>query len=83
MLVEVAFEAGAAGYVHRHPHEQISYCIAGRFEYSRGDETHVLGVGDSIHVPGDTPHGARALEAGTLLDVFTPLRKDLLGTASA
>ena len=72
MLMEVAFEAGAAGYEHRHPHEQISYCIRGRFEYT------LDGRGDSIYVPGDTLHGAKALDAGVLLDVFTPVREDLL-----
>ena len=33
MLMEVRFEAGAAGYEHSHVHEQISYCVAGKFEY--------------------------------------------------
>ena len=79
MLMEVQFAAGAEGYVHYHPHEQISYCVAGRFEYELDGRAHVLSAGDSIYVPGGTRHGARALEAGTLIDVFTPLREDLLG----
>ena len=79
MLMEVAFAAGAAGYEHKHPHEQISYCVAGRFEYSLDGKTHVLSAGDSIYVPGNALHGARALEPGTLIDVFTPVREDLLG----
>ena len=79
MLMEVQFAAGAAGYVHNHVHEQISYCVAGRFEYSLDGTTHVLAAGDSIYVPGNARHGARALEPGTLIDVFTPVREDLLG----
>ena len=79
MLMEVQFAAGAAGYEHSHVHEQISYCVAGRFEYSLDGHTHVLAPGASIYVPGNARHGARALEAGTLIDVFTPLREDLLG----
>lgn len=78
MLMEVQFAAGAAGYVHRHPHEQISYCVAGGFEYSLDGQTHLLAQGDSIYVPGDALHGAKALESGTLIDVFTPVREDLL-----
>jgi quercetin dioxygenase-like cupin family protein len=78
MLMEVRFAAGAAGYEHQHVHEQISYCVAGRFEYSLEGRLHQLQAGDSIYVPGNTRHGARALEAGTLIDVFTPLREDLL-----
>jgi quercetin dioxygenase-like cupin family protein len=78
MLMEVAFASGAAGYVHDHLHEQISYCVSGRFEYSLDGAIHVLAPGDSIYVPGNARHGAKALEAGTLIDVFTPVREDLL-----
>ena len=78
MLMEVRFAAGAAGYEHNHVHEQISYCIAGRFEYSLDGRTHVLAAGDSIYVPSNARHGAKALEAGSLIDVFTPMREDLL-----
>jgi len=79
MLMEVRFEAGAAGYEHSHVHEQISYCVAGKFEYLLDGRTHVLSAGQSIYVPGNVRHGAKALEAGALIDVFTPLRDDLLG----
>jgi quercetin dioxygenase-like cupin family protein len=78
MLMEVRFAAGAAGYEHSHVHEQISYCIAGRFEYSLDGRTHVLAKGESIYVPSNARHGAKALEAGSLIDVFTPVREDLL-----
>ena len=79
MLMEVQFAADAAGYEHNHVHEQISYCLAGRFEYSLDGRAHQLAVGDSIYVPSNARHGAKALEAGTLIDVFTPVRGDLLG----
>ena len=78
MLMEVRFAAGAAGYEHSHVHEQISYCVAGRFEYSLDGRIHVLAEGDSIYVPSNARHGAKALEAGSLIDVFTPVREDLL-----
>ena len=45
MLMEVRFAAGAAGYEHSHVHEQISYCIAGRFEYSLDGRTPRAGGG--------------------------------------
>ena len=79
MLMEVQFAANAAGYEHSHVHEQISYCVAGRFEYTLGSLIHILSPGDSIYVPSNTRHGAKAIDAGTLIDVFTPLRQDLLG----
>ena len=78
MLMEVEFAAGAAGYEHQHPHEQISYCISGRFEYTLEGRPRVIGPGECVYVPGNTRHGAKALDAGTLIDVFTPIRDDLL-----
>jgi quercetin dioxygenase-like cupin family protein len=79
MLMEVEFAAGAAGYEHSHVHEQISYCIAGRFEYSLDGRTRVLSAGESVYVPGNVRHGAKALAPGILIDVLTPVREDLLG----
>lgn len=38
-----------------------------------------VAAGDSLCIPGNLEHGAQALEAGELLDVFSPLREDLLG----
>jgi quercetin dioxygenase-like cupin family protein len=38
-----------------------------------------LKAGESVYVPGNIRHGAKALEQGTLIDVFTPIRDDLLG----
>ena len=38
----------------------------------------VLEAGQAIYIPGNARHGAKALEAGVLLDIFTPLREDLL-----
>jgi quercetin dioxygenase-like cupin family protein len=78
MLMEVQFTDGAAGYEHNHVHEQVSYCVTGRFEYSLEGGTHLLTKGESIYVPSNARHGAKALEPGTLIDVFTPVREDLL-----
>jgi quercetin dioxygenase-like cupin family protein len=82
MLMEVQFAAGAAGYEHNHVHEQISYCIAGRFEYSLDGRAQLLSEGESVYVPSNVRHGAKALEPGILIDVFTPVREDLLGVNS-
>ena len=78
MAVEVAFETGAVGSEHTHPHTQCSYVLSGRFSYSVEGEAVELGVGDSIVVPSGLPHGTVCLEKGVLLDVFTPKRDDFL-----
>lgn len=78
MSVEVAFETGAVGAVHTHPHTQCSYVLSGRFSYSVEDESVELRPGDSIVVPSGLPHGTVCLEKGVLLDIFTPMRADFL-----
>lgn len=78
MAVEVAFEAGAAGAPHTHPHTQLSYVLSGSFRYAVEEESVILNPGDSIVVPGGLTHGTVCLEAGVLLDVFTPCREDFL-----
>ncbi|RYU77234.1 cupin domain-containing protein [Hymenobacter persicinus] len=78
MLVKVEFEAGSIGAEHQHPHQQISYVERGVFEYTIAGQVRTLRPGDSCLVPGNTRHGVRCREAGTLLDAFTPLREDFL-----
>jgi quercetin dioxygenase-like cupin family protein len=82
MLVRVEFDGGAVGKLHHHPHRQATYVAAGRFEVTVGAEQRTLGAGDSFFAVADVPHAVRALEAGTLVDCFTPAREDFLGTAS-
>ncbi len=78
MAVEVAFEAGAEGAPHTHPHTQLSYVLSGSFRYAVEGESVLLNPGDSIVVPGGLVHGTVCLEKGVLLDVFTPKRDDFL-----
>ena len=78
MCVEVLFEKGTVAALHSHPHEQITYVISGKFELTVGDKTHVVGPGDSLYKQPHIVHGATCLEAGTLLDMFTPRRDDFL-----
>ena len=79
MLVKVWFEKGAVGEVHAHPHSQGSYVIEGVFEVQVDGKTQRLGPGGSFFVPSGADHGAVCHEAGILLDVFSPARRDFLG----
>jgi quercetin dioxygenase-like cupin family protein len=79
MVVRVEFESGAVGKLHHHPHRQATYVAAGRFDVRVGDERRHLSAGDSFFAVADVPHGVVALEAGTLIDCFTPAREDFIG----
>lgn len=78
MCVEVHFETGTVAALHHHPHEQITYVISGKFAFTVGDKTYTVGAGDSLYKQPNIEHGATCIEAGTLLDVFTPHREDFL-----
>ena len=82
MLVRVVFEAGAVGTAHRHPHRQVTYVESGAFEITIDGQTETLRRGDSFFVAPDLLHGAVAIEAGELLDVFTPHRETFLPSDS-
>ena len=78
MVVEFAFEKGGVGALHSHPHVQSSYIAEGRFEVTIDGRTETLEAGSSFIVPSNLVHGVKALEAGRLVDTFTPHRADFL-----
>jgi len=78
MMVEVYFRAGAVGAEHRHPHEQVTYCLEGEFRFSLEGEVATLAPGDSLYIPAGALHGTLCLASGRLLDIFTPQREDFL-----
>lgn len=78
MLVCAKFESGAIGTLHHHPHRQVTYVASGRFEVEIDGRKQTLETGDSFFVAPDLVHGAVALEAGMLVDVFAPAREDFL-----
>ncbi len=78
MIVEVAFEKGADGAPHSHPHEQASYVVEGEILFRLNGEERHMKKGDSVYIPGNLPHCLRALTDAVVIDVFTPERKDFL-----
>ena len=78
MMVRVTFEKGAVGYVHSHPHRQVTFIERGEFEFTVDGVTTRVAPGDSVFVPPGVPHGATAVDAGSLIDVFAPARVDFL-----
>lgn len=78
MLVKVEFEKGAIGQGHAHFHSQSTYVVSGVFEFHVDGEKQTVKAGDGIYIAPDVFHGAVCLEAGTLIDVFSPMREDFL-----
>ena len=78
MVVAFRFEDGAEGKPHDHPHVQSTYVESGRFRFTVDGEAQEIGPGDSLVIPSGARHGCTCLEAGTLIDGFTPRRDDFL-----
>jgi quercetin dioxygenase-like cupin family protein len=78
MLVKVKFEKGAVGTPHTHYHTQTTYVASGTFEFTVGGEKKIVSTGDGIYIEPDVLHGCVCLEAGVLIDCFSPMRTDFL-----
>ena len=69
-------KAGSNLPLHKHPHEQSSFVLAGQFEMTVNGETKVLTANDYVVIPGGIEHGGRAITDCKLIDVFSPVRED-------
>ncbi len=78
MMVKVRFEQGVAASQHKHFHTQTTFCHSGKFEFTIEGEAHVIEAGDGLYIAPNLVHGAVCLEAGVVLDVFSPVREDFL-----
>ena len=78
MLVKVGFVKGAVGTLHHHYHTQISYIESGSFEVEIDGIKQVLHTGDVFHAAPNLIHGVVCLEAGVLIDVFSPMREEFI-----
>lgn len=73
---EVHLDANTVVPLHQHPHEQVTYVIEGRFQFTVGDQTTILEPGMAALIPGNTPHGGTTLTACKVVDLFAPVRED-------
>ncbi len=78
MLVKVSFESGGIGTLHQHYHSQISHVESGVFQVEIGSEKKLLSAGDAFYIPPNVMHGAVCIEAGVLIDIFSPMREDFV-----
>ena len=78
MCVENHFQEGAIGALHHHPHTQITYIKSGKFEFTIDGEKHIVTEGDTLLKTDGVEHGCVCLEAGQLIDIFTPYREDFV-----
>ncbi|MDF9831290.1 cupin domain-containing protein [Parabacteroides sp. PF5-6] len=78
MVVKVHFATGGIGDPHRHPHTQSTFVASGVFEFTVEGETQIIRTGDCVYIHPEALHGCQCLEAGILIDTFSPARRDFL-----
>jgi quercetin dioxygenase-like cupin family protein len=78
MISEVNLAKGFFVASHTHVNEQFAVVLSGRMRFHVGDvggkanREIIVEAGDVLHLPGNVPHSAEALEASRLLDLFSP-----------
>ena len=78
LMAEFRLAAGHVLPAHAHPHEQTGYLVSGRIRLRIGAESLELAPGDSWCVPASVEHGADLLEDSVAVEVWSPVREDLL-----
>jgi len=79
LMAEFRLAAGHELPAHVHPHEQTGYLVSGRIRLQIGNASRDLGPGDSWCVPGGVDHRADIQEDSVAVEVWSPVREDLLG----
>lgn len=72
----VKLDEGTVVPIHSHIHEQWTLVLAGEMEFTLNGEKQLLTSGMGAFIPSNVPHGAVAVKACTVIDVFTPVRED-------
>ena len=78
MVTRMNYKIGDNVSAHAHPNEQCGYVISGKYRIRYQDVDEILTSGDSYSIPENVAHAWEVLEAGKVIDVFTPVREDYL-----
>ncbi|MFN2561452.1 MAG: cupin domain-containing protein [Jatrophihabitans sp.] len=75
----VSFDPHTEAPMHVHAEEQVVVVTEGEFEFTIGEETRTMRVGDVAVIPSWVPHGAHTLDTPCKeIDMFSPPRATLL-----
>lgn len=78
MVAKMLYKATDFVPFHQHPNEQSGYVLSGRYRLTFGGADYALAAGDSYAIPANVEHSIEIIEAGEVVDVFSPIRQDYL-----
>src|SRR3990170_1449968 len=78
MITKMLYKAEDRVPFHQHPNEQSGYVISGKYSLRFGEFDQEIVPGDSYSIPKNVEHSIEIIEAGEVLDCFSPPRQDYL-----
>ena len=78
MVTKMLYKMGDKVPFHKHPNEQSGYVLSGKYRIRFGENDQTITSGDSYSIPKNIEHSIDIIEAGEVLDFFTPPREDYL-----
>jgi len=78
MVTKMLYKSSDFVPFHKHPNEQSGYIISGTYKLKFGGDEYILSAGDSYSIPANIEHSMEIIDAGEVLDVFSPIRQDYL-----
>lgn len=78
MVTKMLYKTTDNAPTHSHQNEQNGYVVSGKYRLKFGNFDEILESGDSYSISANTEHSIEILEAGEVVDIFTPIRKDYL-----
>jgi len=78
MVTKMLYKTTDSVPFHKHPNEQSGYVISGKYNLKFGGEEYLLSEGDTYSIPANTEHSIEIIQAGQVVDFFTPIRQDYL-----
>ncbi|MNZ30145.1 Cupin domain protein [compost metagenome] len=78
MVAKMNYIKGNYVSAHAHPNEQSGYVISGKYRLKTDTLDVELNPGDSYSIPENVTYSFEIIEAGEVIDVFTPIREDYL-----
>ena len=78
MITKMNYKIGDQVPFHKHPNEQAGYVISGKIRIQFANNDQVLIPGDSYVISENVDHSIEVIEAGEVIDVFTPPREDYI-----
>ncbi len=86
MLAHVYLKKGCVVPKHQHENEQFTYILEGALRFrlgADGEDELIVAAGEVLHIPGNLPHEAEALEDTLDVDIFSPPRQDWIDKTDA